>query len=69
MHHRQLVHLQVVAEAKPPAEVGDVPDRLESKLLLSERVALDFLILLKAINPDTNTFGKFVEKHYFEIDI
>ena len=36
VHHGQLVHLQVEADAQLPAEVGDVLDRLVGKLLLAK---------------------------------
>ena len=64
----QLAHVQVVADAKLPAKVGDVLERLQSKLLLSERVVLDVLLLFKAVDVDTNQFV-FNVKEELEIDI
>ena len=64
----QLAHVQVVADAKLPAKVGDVLDRLQSKLLLSERVVLDLLLLSKAVDKDCNKFFANV-KDELEIDI
>ena len=68
VHHGQLVHLQVVADAQLPAEFGDVLDRLISKLLLTKRVFSDLLLRSKAIDEDYNCFVSFV-KNEFEIDI
>ena len=45
VHHGQLVHLQVEADAQVPAEVGDVLYGLASKLLLTKRVVFDLLLL------------------------
>lgn len=51
VHQGQLVHLQVEANAQLPAKVGDVLDRLFSKL---QPFDSDRLLLFKAIDPDTN---------------
>ena len=67
MHHGQLVHLQVEANAQLPSEVSDVLYGLASDLLLGKRGALDLLLLCKAIDPDENMLASY--KHEFEIDI
>ena len=64
----QLAHVQVVADAQLPAKFGDVFDGLQSKLLLSERVVSDRLLLSKAVDKDCNKFAANV-KEEFEIDI
>ena len=45
VHHDQMAHLQVVANAQLPAKVGHILDRLMSKLLLAKRVVSDILFL------------------------
>ena len=67
VHHGHMVQIQVVADSQLPAEVGDVLERLLSKLLLAKRVVYDFFCLF-TINPDPNFFAIFV-KNELEVDI